>query len=417
MYAENKKNLQPSLSGVDILAIDDDKISQKMISRALQSASITPRLANDGEHGLIQALETTPDIVLLDVEMPGLNGYEVCERLRDMEQTHETPIVFLSSHSSLRERLQGYEVGADDYLVKPFEPDHLIARIRVLLKYREQRKELQAQYEMAQKTAMLAMTGSSELGIAMHFLERSYNYKTYEQLTQALFEITDNLGINCCMLINTGGDQLWYSSEGSIKPLEKELIEMAEKDKRFFDFGSRTIVNYQNLSLLVKDMPLDDMESYGRLKDLFPVLLSAVDAKVNALNIERALSVQSQELMKSFGRIRTSFYYLAKNLLMNQDQSETVLKEMLQSLNFDLMRMGLEEDQEEYLLHRIDTAIEEVVERIDAGQTIYNTLSTVLVNLKDVCAKQSSLVETFNNTQEMYQDLEKDDLGGDIELF
>ena len=121
--------------------------------------------------------------------------------------------------------------------------------------------------------------------------------------------------------------------------------------------------------------------------------------------------------MKSFGRIGDSFYYLAKNLLMNQDQSETVLKEMLQSLNFDLMRMGLDEDQEEYLLHRIDTAIEEVVERIDAGQTIYNTLSTVLVNLKDVCAKQSSLVETFNNTQEMYQDLEKDDLGGDIELF
>lgn len=405
------------LSGVDVLAIDDDRISQKMISRALQGVGLKPRLANDGEHGLEEAARATPDVILLDVEMPGMNGYEVCEQLRNTPETQDTPIIFLSSHSSLRERMQGYEVGADDYLVKPFEPDHLNARIRVILKYREQRKELESQYEVAQKTAMVAMANISELGLAMRFLERSYNHKTYEEITEALFEITDNLSISCCILIHTSEEQLWFSSEGSIKPLEKELIEMADKDKRFFDFGSRTIVNYQNLSLLVKDMPLDDMDRYGRLKDLFPVLLSAVDSKVNALNIEQALTRQGEELVSSFARIRSSFYYLTKDLIHNQNQSETVLREMLESLNFDFLRMGLEEDQEEYLLNRVDTAIEEVIDQIDAGETMYKALSTVLINLKDISHKQSALVDAFKHTQEIYQDLEIKDVGGDIELF
>ena len=158
---------------IDILAIDDDKFIQKVIIKSLQSNSISIRTANDGESGIEEAIRKTPDIILLDVEMPGINGYEVCERLRDNVQTKETPIVFLSSHSSLRERMQGYEVGADDYLVKPFEKDHLLARISVLIKYQSQREELAEQYQIAQKNAILAMTGANELAIAMRFLEKS----------------------------------------------------------------------------------------------------------------------------------------------------------------------------------------------------------------------------------------------------
>jgi CheY-like chemotaxis protein len=66
----------------DILAIDDDRLSQKIISKALKSGGYKARLADDGESGLSEALGEIPDIILLDVEMPGTNGYEVCERLR-----------------------------------------------------------------------------------------------------------------------------------------------------------------------------------------------------------------------------------------------------------------------------------------------------------------------------------------------
>ena len=76
----------------DILAIDDDKLSQRIINKALKTGGYNARLANDGESGLKQVLQKIPDIILLDVEMPGMNGYEVCERLRELAQTRDVPV-------------------------------------------------------------------------------------------------------------------------------------------------------------------------------------------------------------------------------------------------------------------------------------------------------------------------------------
>ena len=87
---------------IDILAIDDDKFVQKMIARALDSEYAQVRMADNGEQGLELACKNIPDIILLDVEMPGINGYETCERLRNSPSTNQVPIIFLSAHSSLR---------------------------------------------------------------------------------------------------------------------------------------------------------------------------------------------------------------------------------------------------------------------------------------------------------------------------
>jgi CheY-like chemotaxis protein len=401
----------------EILAIDDDKLSRKIITKALDGNGFSIRLAHDGVEGIAQVNEKKPDIILLDVEMPGMNGYEVCEKLRQSYENSDIPIVFLSSHSSLRERMQGYEVGADDYIVKPFESEHLVARINVLLKYREQRQELQAQYEVAKKTAMLAMTGNSELAVGMQFLERSYIYTTYDELAQGLFDATDQLKLSCCLMITTCDGVLWFSSEGSIKPLEMELIEMADKSTRFFDFGSRTIVNYQEISLLVKDMPLDDMERYGRIKDLLPVLLSAVNTKCSILKTEKALESQSVKLLSSFGRIRTSFYYLVKNLMENQHMSTEVLNKMVQDLNMDLLRMGLDDDQEDYLLKRIDGAIEEAATQIDASEDIRKTFSIILPQLQNIISQQKELVQAYNASHTTAPRMEQESQVGEVELF
>jgi len=129
-------------SQIKILAIDDDKISQKFIGRALSDDCFEMNYGDAGAQGFDKAIELNPDIIILDVEMPGMNGYQVCEKLREHPVTKDTPVVFLSSHSTLRDRMQGYEVGADDFLVKPFESDDLVAKMRVLAKYLEEQKLL-----------------------------------------------------------------------------------------------------------------------------------------------------------------------------------------------------------------------------------------------------------------------------------
>ncbi len=400
----------------DILAIDDDKMSHKFIKRALEPAGYELRSAFNGEEGLEAALQNPPQIILLDVEMPGMNGYDVCTQLRQHEITRDIPVIFLSSHSSLRERMQGYEVGADDYLVKPFEPENLVARVGVLQRFREQRSQLLHDYESARETAMVALAGTSELAMAMQFLERSHSLNDIGALASALFEVTRNLQLNCCLYVNVDDEEHWFADGEGIRPLEQELVQMSDRGQRFVDFGARTIVNYQNLSLLVREMPLDDMSRYGRIKDLLPLLLSSVDTRVGNLAAEKAMMKQSQELLAAFGRIRSSFYHLTKGLIRNQEYSNGLLRGMLQELNQDFLRMGLEEDQEAYVLDRIDTAIEDAIEKIDASQALRDTLLVLLPSLKNVYHQQQEMVDIFIANHNRAQTETAADMG-DIELF
>jgi len=404
---------------IDILAIDDDKFIQKVIIKSLQSDTITIRTANDGELGIEEATHKVPDIILLDVEMPGINGYEVCDRLRNIEVTKEVPIVFLSSHSSLRERMQGYEVGGDDYLVKPFEKENLIARVQILVKYHNERQELREQYELANKNALTAMTGSSELGLAIRFMEKSLAFTNINDLAQGLFESTDQFNIDCCMMITDNNHKaLWYSSESTtISPLEKELIEMCDKESRFVDFSSRTIVNFPRASLLVKNMPLEDLESYGRIKDLLPILISAVNSKISSLDTQEALTSQSEHLLDSFKMIKGSLYQLGMTLVNNREVSAATMNKLVQDLNYDFLRMGLEEDQETYLLTRIDSAIEEAGIEMDAGREIRSSLTLILHNLNGVVAKQTELFNAFTESLATEAAEQSGDMDDNIELF
>jgi CheY-like chemotaxis protein len=345
-----------------------------------------------------------------------MSGYDVCVQLRQHSATRDIPVIFLSSHSSLRERMQGYEAGADDYLVKPFEPENLLARVSVLQRFKEQRTALQENYRTAQETAMIALAGTSELGMAMQFLECTHTLNNVEDLAEALFAVTRNLDLNGCLFICVNGEETWFADGEGIRPLEQELVRMSDRSQRFVDFGARTIVNYQFISLLVRNMPLHDMNRYGRVKDLMPLLLSSVDNRVASIQAEQAMMRQSQELLLAFGRIRSSFYHFAKGLIANQEHSDRLLRDMLQGLNHDFLRMGLEEDQEAYVLDRIDTAIEDAIRRIDASDALRDTLLVLLPSLKNIYRQQQDMVDTFVNLQHRKQSAETASIG-DIELF
>jgi len=405
-----------------ILVIDDDKFIHKVIKRSLEPIGFDVRYAFNGHSGIEATLEDKPDIILLDVEMPGANGYEVCEHLKNLPDVKHIVIVFLSSQCSLRERLQGYEVGGDDYLTKPFEKEHLIARLKVLGKYQQERKEMQAQYKLAQKTAITAMTGTSEIAIALQFMERSIGYTSIEETMQGLLETPDQFHMDCCVCIENSFDNSvnnydWYSSDGTVSPLEKELVEMSDKNLRFLDFGCRTVAHYQPVSILVKNMPLDDMSRYGRLKDLLPVLLSIVNTKLNALRIYVALIDQSKELRESFTGIRKNLFTLASTLVKNRERSSLLTTDAVHNLGLKFMGMGLEVDQETFLIDLIESSFSETLDAIDIGEQLRHSFSFILENLSDTMSKHDTLLEEFIQSQTENINSPPAEVDDDIELF
>lgn len=398
-------------SEIKILAVDDDVISRKMIGHALTDTDFTLSFAEDGETGLSTALQDAPDIIILDVEMPGMNGYEVCAQLRNNDSSREIPVVFLSSHSTLRERMQGYEVGANDYLVKPFEKEDLIAKMRILARYSEEHRDLKERYQQARHTAMIALSGASELNLAMSFVEKNQSFVQYNDVAEALLQLCLQLQLNCVLMILEGQEQQWYSLDDAISPLEKEMISMVDRSQRQVDFGSHTILNYHNLSLLVKNMPLDDMDRYGRMKDLLPMLLNAVDNRINTIRADIALNAQHQDLVLSFNQIRGRLYFLAKKLIEKQQQSNDTMQKLIGELNTDLIGMGLEDDQEVYLLDRLDSAIEQAAEKIDSSTLLYYTFTQILDSLKQISSQQEDIQQLFSemNAQSESKSIPEDD--------
>jgi sigma-B regulation protein RsbU (phosphoserine phosphatase) len=122
-----------NLSDCRVLIVDDAKANLDILVEGLK-ADHKLSLALNGEMALQIAARTPPDLVLLDIMMPGMDGYEVCRRLRSMPETAEVPIMFLSSLEEVQNKTRGFEAGANDYLTKPFEMLEVKARVKSLLK-------------------------------------------------------------------------------------------------------------------------------------------------------------------------------------------------------------------------------------------------------------------------------------------
>ena len=143
-------------SQVHVLVIDDEAPIRLLCRVNLEAEGMAVIEAADGPTGLEQAREHTPDVVLLDVMMPGLDGWRVAEHLLEDERTNEIPIIFLTARAEFRDRARGLDIGGVDYVTKPFNPLELAPLVRELLARieRGERDELRGEKLAALRSLM-----------------------------------------------------------------------------------------------------------------------------------------------------------------------------------------------------------------------------------------------------------------------
>ncbi|MEW5912438.1 MAG: response regulator transcription factor [Thermodesulfobacteriota bacterium] len=122
------------MAGATILVIDDERDIQEVVRFNLEAAGYRVLLALDAGEGLAKARRERPELVVLDLLLPGMSGREVCRQLKQVESTRHIPVLMLTALSSEDDRIRGFEAGADDYLVKPFSPRELVLRIKAILR-------------------------------------------------------------------------------------------------------------------------------------------------------------------------------------------------------------------------------------------------------------------------------------------
>lgn len=123
--------------GLKILVVEDEAPQRELLSYNLEQAGYRPLVADDGEEGMLVALEDEPALIILDWMMPGLSGVELCRQLKRNKKTREIPLLMLTARGEESDKVRGLDSGADDYLVKPYSVAELLARVRAQLRRRE----------------------------------------------------------------------------------------------------------------------------------------------------------------------------------------------------------------------------------------------------------------------------------------
>jgi diguanylate cyclase (GGDEF)-like protein len=234
----------PPAAGETVLVVDDDLDIARYVELNLSLEGFTVHVAHDGQEAVRKAQALRPDAVLLDVMMPGLDGYEVCRRLRSNARTSHCAIIMLTAKSLSADTVLGLTAGADDYISKPFDPPELVARVRAALRRARQLRDI---------SPLTGLPGNSEITRQVERLVRDRSpfalihadldhFKAYNDrygflrgdaaikaTADLLQSVLDGYGGETCFLGHVGGDDFVILTDPDVAE------EVAQKVIRRFD--------------------------------------------------------------------------------------------------------------------------------------------------------------------------------------
>jgi len=155
--------------GPCILIVDDHPINRKLLHKLLEKENYRTIEAEDGEEGYNLAVKEKPDLILLDITMPVKDGYETCKLLKENEETEKIPVIFLTAKTEMDDKIKGLDLGAVDYITKPFSHIEIIARVRTQLKLKKMYEENLNYQKAILETQKMSSIGILTEGIAHNF--------------------------------------------------------------------------------------------------------------------------------------------------------------------------------------------------------------------------------------------------------
>jgi DNA-binding response OmpR family regulator len=401
---------------VKIYCVDDDALSRELLrdifvdqGHMLEEHELI--LFSGGEECLAALAEQPPDLVLLDVMMPGLDGIETCRRLRASEGMQDVPVIFISGSDSLENRVEAYAAGGDDFLTKPVMEPELLAKVSSALKRKIMIDEARESLESAQTSINDIMAIMGEMGVVVNFFQTSFTCRSFDVLAKRIIQAHEVLGLEIAIELVVDGERSHYSSNGIDIPLESSVFEFVRSKGRLVNCGQRAAVNFPGVSIIVRNMPSDDPDRYGRIRDHIALIGEAADAKLNALQSELQMRDQRQQLLGLVGSIEEALRQIDLEYTAQKHRSERIFEGMLDELEDSFMTLGLSEEQEDYQRRLIEVAQARTTELYQSGLALEVHFASIRERI------QKALESTGLAEEEAPPPAEDDGEGDAVTLF
>ncbi|APR66163.1 MULTISPECIES: response regulator transcription factor [Thalassolituus] len=369
-----------------VAVLDDEPGAVFLVKRTLSEFDVSGFTTSDE---FLNSLDTGFDCILLDVQLDEMSGYEICRQLRAQRQTENIPVIFISGDTTLSGRIAGYEAGGDDFITKPFDINELQAKVRRILAQQGYRRELISTVEESRQAAFEAMTHSAEQGEIVRFMEQISFCNSQASLADALLTLLSGFGLKAVVAFwpnteDVSDKAAYFALNSAVSELEIELLLSAQHERRIMEFGRRMIVNYPNASLLIKNIPDQDLSRYGRIKDHLCVLLSATEARVRMMKTEAKVKLQ-QVLLLTVTDVRAALAHIRDSQAEQIRSAADMRQDMVIDLQDQLLLLNLNASQEgglfeliERYVAQIDDSYREALRWSDALQPIVKTLEDIV---------------------------------------
>lgn len=405
----SKDNMSPT---PPLLHITNNHQSLIEAAKSLEGKLAVSGLPANKDEFMRETLEAKPDICAISLED---NQWHT---IVGQFPSH-CSVIAIKSCDEIDENLL-YEAGVEVVFNNDVPATTLCAWITRKLLHLTANRQLQLDAQSAAQTANIAMTNSSELGRVIHFVESTFDLHSTFALANGIFQLLQTIGLSASIDFRwASGDEDTFSSEGGVVgDAEKLILQEFNSDGRIIDFGTRTLVNYPKVSLLIKNMPVEDEESYGRVKDLLPIILGAVNEKMELLDQEKIMYANSCETVQVFHQFRNSTFKLAKIQNDNNTRDIQDLTVMSQNIFERLPVLGLEEDQEKYIETSLQEALDKIAVSFQESATNTADLLMMIEDIKKLSVRLETIAESFAPKAEEFEpepEVQQDDTEYDFE--
>ncbi|WNO10146.1 DNA-binding response regulator [Teredinibacter sp. KSP-S5-2] len=354
--------------------------------------------------------------VVFDTMEAGDLDIELCESVLSHAELIKLPVVILTRSYSLQDKLKAFDIGFDDFIDGSITKDEVCARITKSIFHRIATDQLSSRLEMANQTARSALVDNSDLGANIQFLLSVHSCDNLDQLGQQFFATIERYGLHCSLQMRSIMGEKNMEAHGMAKDLESQLLTQLKGSDRYIDFGKRTIINFDRVSLLIKNMPIDDAEKYGSIKDNTFSLIQGMNARIIALEDKHRLLEERESLRKLSKDVQVVMMTLQESYQTVMNQIATEVENMSELVQARVPSFALTEGDENFLYEITDQCVTETNRVFNDGLKVDECFSKLEYAVARTLAEVDEAAELSRKVSPM-PIMEKHSTDNTIELF
>ncbi len=338
-------------------------------------------------------LEDYKLVIVLDKEADGTGAQAQVRALKHHPVISPLPVVVLATEErDLESRLAFYNAGCDDH-IQFGNGAELQVRLMKAIFNRIANEQLKQQLDKANEMAFIAMSDTSDLGVNIQFLLDINQCENLDQAGMRLFQALKSYNISSSLQIRSRFGEKNMEANGMAKDLESTLLRECSEMGRYVDFGKRSIMNYGRVSLLVRNMPVDDPNKYGAIKDNVFSLLQGLDARVGALDNVESLKLESKLVVKLTSRMTHIMENIDKGYHDVMVRIADAVEDIADGIEQEIQFLGMDEQQERVIQKVLENGILETSRVFNEGLKMDKSLTGYLSEVGRVFASDKVKTE------------------------